>query len=446
MHRVDSATAVDSLPAPQALGTPGFFTKGDPTVPTPATVPGPDWFNMVQEELVNVVLQAGISLDTDKLDFTQVYDAIVAIRGAGTLDGLSDVITTTPQVGEALIYNGTNWVNGTPASIADLLEKKLTLNSLIDAVSNGLAAQYIDTFTDPYAGTTLVNTGASSGHTHDATNATIHNVSSGSYTANLVPTMTSHTAPEGVASASSETNVAWYAFNKVTASASVAGWQGSGTSGWLQYKFASAQTITRYTIVGWYSGWTPSNRAPQAWTLRGSNTGAFAGEEVTLDTQTAQTGWGDAEKRTFSFSNSTAYLYYRIVITSNNGGGTTSIIEMEMMESTIPTNMVVQSTLFSTLAVPTRGKFIGLIEPIDALTYGTDLTIDMTRDDGDAWDALTLEQAGTTTITVNGTPTDVDVLYGEAAFTGASEQNGRYRWQSANTKQLKFHGAAAQFS
>lgn len=82
MHRVDTATAVASLPSPQAAGTPGFFTKGDPATPIPATQPGPDWFNMVQEELYFLVTEAGLTPDASKADFTQVHEAIAAMIAA----------------------------------------------------------------------------------------------------------------------------------------------------------------------------------------------------------------------------------------------------------------------------------------------------------------------------------------------------------------------------
>lgn len=82
MHRVDTATAVASLPSPQSAGTPGFFTKGDPSTPTPATVPGPDWFNMIQEELYYLVSTAGVTPDATKADFTQVHEAIAAMIAA----------------------------------------------------------------------------------------------------------------------------------------------------------------------------------------------------------------------------------------------------------------------------------------------------------------------------------------------------------------------------
>jgi hypothetical protein len=82
MHRVDTATAAPSLPAPQAVGTPGYFTQGDPGLGTPATVPGPDFLNMLQEEMAGVVTGAGLTLDATKLNHTQLLEAIIALAKA----------------------------------------------------------------------------------------------------------------------------------------------------------------------------------------------------------------------------------------------------------------------------------------------------------------------------------------------------------------------------
>lgn len=67
MKRIDAADA-----APGNL-----FTDGDPLVPIRATVLDASWLNMVQEEIVNVVLGAGIALSP--IDNTQLDDAIRAL-------------------------------------------------------------------------------------------------------------------------------------------------------------------------------------------------------------------------------------------------------------------------------------------------------------------------------------------------------------------------------
>ena len=75
MQRVKRNTAVAVMPAPPAGGTAGFFAKPDPTNGVPATVPGYEWHNNIQEELVGVVLAAGLALsDTDQ---TQLVQALI---------------------------------------------------------------------------------------------------------------------------------------------------------------------------------------------------------------------------------------------------------------------------------------------------------------------------------------------------------------------------------
>lgn len=63
MQRVKRSSAVVSLPAAPGGGTPGFFALPNPGGGVPATVPGYEWFNSVQEEICAVIAAAGISLD-----------------------------------------------------------------------------------------------------------------------------------------------------------------------------------------------------------------------------------------------------------------------------------------------------------------------------------------------------------------------------------------------
>jgi microcystin-dependent protein len=63
MQRVKRSTAVAVLPAHPAGGTPGYFPQPDPGGGVPAAVPGYEWYNNVQEEIVNVILAAGGTLD-----------------------------------------------------------------------------------------------------------------------------------------------------------------------------------------------------------------------------------------------------------------------------------------------------------------------------------------------------------------------------------------------
>lgn len=78
MQRIDNSGAVASLPAAQPAGTPGYFGRGNPGLGLLATPLSADWANMVQEELMGIVLAAGIT--PSKTDLAQV---LAALRSTG---------------------------------------------------------------------------------------------------------------------------------------------------------------------------------------------------------------------------------------------------------------------------------------------------------------------------------------------------------------------------
>jgi hypothetical protein len=80
--RIDDPTAATSLPTPEAAGTGGYFTEGNPSAGTPATLVRASWLNMAQEELVAAVQAAGLTLD--KTNRGQLLAAIETI-GRGRL-------------------------------------------------------------------------------------------------------------------------------------------------------------------------------------------------------------------------------------------------------------------------------------------------------------------------------------------------------------------------
>lgn len=83
-------------------------------------------------------------------------------------------------------------------------------------------------------------------------------------------------------------------------------------TGTLTMTMVRARVATQYVIRGRDD---ILNRNPKNWTFEGSNNGS---SWTTLDTQTNIT-WSAGQTKTFNFSNSTAYLYYRLVVTANNG-------------------------------------------------------------------------------------------------------------------------------
>lgn len=78
MQRVKRTTAVVALPAAPAGGVPGYFAVPNPLGGIPATVPGYEWYNSVQEELVAPIEAAGIVLSD-----TNSGQLLAALRSAG---------------------------------------------------------------------------------------------------------------------------------------------------------------------------------------------------------------------------------------------------------------------------------------------------------------------------------------------------------------------------
>ncbi|GLS17974.1 hypothetical protein GCM10007874_09900 [Labrys miyagiensis] len=152
-----------------------------------------------------------------------------------------------------------------------------------------------------------------------------------SATGNAIPQMTGNTAPSGTAAASSvNTYPAWGAFDRDGTTTWTAA---SKATEWLSYTFPIAKVITGYSVqcgTGAIGGDLYTNRAPRTWTFEG-----FDGTNwIVLDSQFGQTSWSDNEIRFFRFINPTAYIGYRINVSSNNGGAYIAIAEMAFTEDT----------------------------------------------------------------------------------------------------------------
>lgn len=150
---------------------------------------------------------------------------------------------------------------------------------------------------------------------------------------NLVPALTSNTSASPiVVSASSiysSTYDAWKAFNNTLIDATDCWATASGTTvGWLKVDFGTPKIVNKYIITARNNS-TASTESPKAWAFEGSNDNT---NWVILDTRTNEINWSQAQQREYTFTNTTAYRYYRIYITANNGNtGTTTIGEIKLI-------------------------------------------------------------------------------------------------------------------
>nr|WP_260986775.1 discoidin domain-containing protein [Paenibacillus terrae] len=95
-------------------------------------------------------------------------------------------------------------------------------------------------------------------------------------------------------------------------------------TGWIQYQFGggASHIATSYSVTS--ANDFPA-RDPKNWSLQGSNNGT---SWTTLDTRTGQTFASRFLTKTYTFSNTTAYSYYRLNVTANNGGAELQIAEI----------------------------------------------------------------------------------------------------------------------
>lgn len=123
-------------------------------------------------------------------------------------------------------------------------------------------------------------------------------------------------ASGGLATANAEkvTETAAMAFDGTTATK----WYTdvNASTGWIQYKFGNglAWRITRYQVT---SANDVAQRDPKNWQFQGSNDGVTW---ATLDTRTNEVFASRLLTKTYDFTNTTAYRWYRLNITANSGG------------------------------------------------------------------------------------------------------------------------------
>jgi hypothetical protein len=121
---------------------------------------------------------------------------------------------------------------------------------------------------------------------------------------------------------------AWFAFN----GAGQTGWSGgvSTASSWLRVNFNYAIVVRRIDIVARLNY---HMYAPKTFTIEGGNDGSAW--DILL-TQTEVPAWASGERRTYEFSNSTAYLRYQINVTDvedlTYGSGFAQIGKMEFYD------------------------------------------------------------------------------------------------------------------
>ncbi|EJH1212906.1 phage tail protein [Escherichia coli] len=133
MFHVDNPTGVPVMPpvAAELSKTTLYFTEGGNGIPP--TYPGPDWFNIIQSELLEILRQANIKPDKNTTDqiMTALKKLFITNSGsAGAIAGLTGQNNTFPY------FTGEDTMALTPLSafVRGILGKT-TAGEIIDALS-----------------------------------------------------------------------------------------------------------------------------------------------------------------------------------------------------------------------------------------------------------------------------------------------------------------------
>ena len=310
------------------------------TTPTAASSDWPGSLSINQESEVFPTIKTKIrsiplngfefgTMDTYDYTWAQVATP-VATPGAGAV-GFGSTVTLSCATSGASIYYTTD--GSTPDNTDTLYTTPITINAALTLKAIAYKTNYKTSavVSADYTQATVATPTASptSGAVVSGSTVTLSCATSGAsiyYSLDgldpnlmqLVPIMTSDTAPSGVASASSYNGTAaWHAFDRNASTL----WN-SGFSGpwWLQYQFPSAKTVVSYAL-------TPSGTAPQDFTLEGSSNGT---SWTTLDTR-SESSWTSNERRVFTVSSPASYSYYRVHATTVAGGSAMIIVSFELL-------------------------------------------------------------------------------------------------------------------
>jgi uncharacterized protein YjdB/poly(3-hydroxybutyrate) depolymerase len=97
-------------------------------------------------------------------------------------------------------------------------------------------------------------------------------------------------------------------------------------SSWVQYQVSGTYMVTQYNII---SANDAPERDPKNWNLLGSNDGS---NWATLDTRTNEVFNSRIQKKSFSFTNTTPYTYYKLQINSVYNPSSASSVQLAEFE------------------------------------------------------------------------------------------------------------------
>lgn len=285
----------------------------------------------------------------------------------------------------------------------------------------GLVKGHVDAYLSDTIGS------ASTNETYDATGNYFHNP--GGYT-EYTPTGSTFgnvTSNGGLAAA----------FDGNTVQDIAAGAATGGQIGYLGKAFSSAQPITRVVLYGSTEyGLTHPIVVGRTMAIYGKNGVPSAYNDGTLIATQGYTN-GAANVVTVDFAAANYTHIWAVIDTGTTDN--TYCAEMKYYTTATSANMTLtRGSAVVATATPTTAWVVALVDPVSAVTYNTDYTLEITSNNGSNWDAVTLANVGS----YDGS---FDILAGKVTLTGGST-NMNYRKKSLNNKELRDAGIATMWS
>ncbi|MFF5289162.1 GH92 family glycosyl hydrolase [Paractinoplanes globisporus] len=103
-------------------------------------------------------------------------------------------------------------------------------------------------------------------------------------------------------------------------------WLAFATTGWVTYQLSAPVAVAKYSLT---SANDAAGRDPKDFTLQGSSDGSAWTD---LDRRTGQTYAGRFATNVYSFTNTTAYAYYRLNITANSGDSIVQLADWDISD------------------------------------------------------------------------------------------------------------------
>ena len=158
-----------------------------------------------------------------------------------------------------------------------------------------------------------------------------------------------------------------------------------------------------------------------------------------IDESTGATG--NATKD-YTWSNTTAYRYYKITVKSKNtasGGANGNIIELDMFETNTTQNMTLINNALTAASAPSKGFITVQADPVDAVTVNSDIKAEISRNNGSNWTEVTLAEGSTNSNFIN--------YEGSVDISGQpSGTSMKYRVTTLNTKEIRVSGVLLRWA